>query len=347
VIPDFAASSLWLIALVFGGSAATVWVAGSKLAGYANVLADRTGIGKAFTGLVLLGGVTSLPEAAVSVTAAIDGDAALAINNLLGGVTMQVTILAAADLLVLRAITTVVVQPAVILQGAFGVLMLTVVAVAIGIGDIGVAGVGLASLALVVLTATGVWMAKADENLPGWTPVNRPSPDTPAPPRSSESTRQMRLTGLVGRIAVAGVVVLLAGVLLARTAEAIAEQTGLGSSFVGAVLVAISTSLPEISTVLAAIRLGQYGMAFSDIFGTNLFDIALIFVVDAFYTGQPVLLEVGNFSLFAALLGAAATLVYIIGLIERRDGALPRIGYDSVAVTTLYLCGLVVMYRLR
>ena len=134
----------------------------------------------------------------------------------------------------------------------------------------------------------------------------------------------MRLTGLVGRIAVAGVVVLLAGVLLARTAEAIPEQTGLGSSFVVAVLVAISTSLPEISTVLAAIRLGQYGMAFSDIFGTNLFDIALIFVVDAFYTGQPVLLEVGNFSLFAALLGAAATLVYIIGLIERRDGALPR-----------------------
>jgi cation:H+ antiporter len=60
-----------------------------------------------------------------------------------------------------------------------------------------------------------------------------------------------------------------------------------------------------------------------------------------------VLLAVGNFSLFAALLGAAATLIYMIGLIERRDGALPRIGYDSLAVATLYLCGLLVMYRLR
>ena len=347
MIPDFVALPLWLTAIVFGAAAAVVWLAGSRLAGYANVLADHTGIGKAFTGLVLLGGVTSLPEAAVSVTAAMDGDAALAINNLLGGVTMQVTILAAGDLLVRRAITTVVVQPAVILQGAFGVLMLTIVAAAVAIGEIGFAGVGLGSLTLVVLCATGVWMAKADENLPGWTAVNRPPPDTALPARSPEPAREIRLMALVGRIGVAGVVVLLAGVLLARTGEAVAERTALGSSFVGAVLVAISTSLPEISTVIAAIRLGQYGMAFSDVFGTNLFDIALIFVVDAFYPGQAVLLAVGNFSLFAALLGAAATLIYMIGLIERRDGALPRIGYDSLAVATLYLCGLVVMYRLR
>lgn len=346
MIPDVAALPLWLIVIVFGGAAAVVWVAGSRLAGYANVFADRSGIGKAFTGLVLLGGVTSLPEAAVSVTAAMDGDAALAINNLLGGVTMQVAILAAADLLVRRAITTVVVQPAVILQGAFGVLMLTIVAAAIAIGDIGIAGVGLGSLTLVVLCGTGVWMAKTDESLPGWTAVNRPSPETLLA-QPSEPTPEMRMMGLVGRIAVTGVAVLLAGILLARTGESIAERTALGSNFVGAALVAVSTSLPEISTVVAAIRLGQYGMAFSDIFGTNLFDIALIFVVDAFYQGEAVLLEMGNFSLFAALLGATATLVYMIGLIERRDGALPRIGYDSLAVATLYLCGLVVMYRLR
>ena len=88
MIPDFAALPLGVIVTVFGGAAAVVWVAGSRLAHYANVFADRTGIGKAFTGLVLLGGVTSLPEAAVSVTAAMDGHAALAINNLLGGVTM-------------------------------------------------------------------------------------------------------------------------------------------------------------------------------------------------------------------------------------------------------------------
>lgn len=347
MIPDIAALPLWLIAIVFGGAAAVVWVAGSRLARYANVFADRTGIGKAFTGLVLLGGATSLPEAAVSVTAAMEGHAALAINNLLGGVTMQVAILAAGDLLVRRAITTVVVQPAVILQGAFGVLMLTIVAAVIAIGDVAIAGVGLASLTLVALCGTGVWMAKADENLPGWTAVNRPPPDARRPAQPAEPTREMRLMGLVGRIGVACAAVLLAGILLARTGQSIAERTALGSSFVGAALVAVSTSLPEISTVVAAIRLGQYGMAFSDIFGTNLFDIALIFVVDAFYQGQAVLLTMGNFSLFAALLGAAATLVYMIGLIERRDGALPRIGYDSLAVATLYLCGLVVMYRLR
>jgi cation:H+ antiporter len=88
-------------------------------------------------------------------------------------------------------------------------------------------------------------------------------------------------------------------------------------------------------------------MAFSDIFGTNLFDIALIFVVDLFYPGGSVLRELDQFSIFAALLGAAVTLVYMIGLIERRNGALPRMGIDSLVVVLLYVSGLVVMYRLR
>ena len=344
---DLATLPLIGVVLVFGAAAAVVWLAGSRLARSANTLADRLGIGKAFTGLVLLGGVTSLPEAAVSVTAARDGAAALAVNNLLGGVTMQVAILAAGDLLVGRTITSVVVQPAVILQGAFGVLMLTVIAAAIALGDVALGGVGLASVVLVFLCGFGVWLTRMDENLPAWSAVNRPDDSREANIGSPHSNGSATVSRLFARTATAAVVVLVAGVVLARAGESIAERTPLGSNFVGAVLVAISTSLPEVSTVMAAIRLRQYGMAFSDIFGTNLFDLALIFVVDTFYSGDAVLRDLGSFSLFAALLGAAATLVYMIGLIERRDSALPRIGYDSLAVAALYVAGLVVMFRLR
>jgi cation:H+ antiporter len=71
--------------------------------------------------------------------------------------------------------------------------------------------------------------------------------------------------------------------VVARKGASIAEQTGLGASFVGAVLVAISTSLPEVSTVFSAVRQRQYEMAVSDIVGTNLFDIALVSVIDVVY----------------------------------------------------------------
>ena len=93
--------------------------------------------------------------------------------------------------------------------------------------------------------------------------------------------------------------------------------------------------------------LGRYLMAFSDIFGTNIFDVALIFLIDASYPGGPVLNEVGAFSSFAAVLGIAVTLVYAAGLIERHDRTLLGIGVDSWAVVAIYLSGVGILYSLR
>jgi len=61
-------------------------------------------------------------------------------------------------------------------------------------------------------------------------------------------------------------------------------------------------------------------------FGSNLFDIVLVFVADLVYTGGPVLGEVGRFSTLAALLGIAVTILFLVGLIERRDRTVMRMG---------------------
>ncbi len=122
---DFEQWSLWLLAGVFAASAAVVWAAGSRLAGYVDSISGRTGMGQGFAGMVLLGGITSLPEVAVTATASYGGDAALAVNNLLGGLAMQVAILAVADATIGRdALTSVVAKPGVLLQGALDVLAL-------------------------------------------------------------------------------------------------------------------------------------------------------------------------------------------------------------------------------
>jgi cation:H+ antiporter len=73
------------------------------------------------------------------------------------------------------------------------------------------------------------------------------------------------------------------------------------------VLVAITTSLPEISTTLSAVKLQKYDMALSNIFGTNLFDISLIFIADLFYLKGPVLAELDNFAVISVFLGIAIT----------------------------------------
>ena len=114
-----------------------------------------------------------------------------------------------------------------------------------------------------------------------------------------------------------------------------------------AVLVAISTSLPELSTVLAAARLGLYTMAISDILGTNLFDVALLFLVDAVAGGEPALGSAGRFGAMAGLLGILVTAIFVAGLAERRDRTVLGIGYDSAAVLVTYLSGIAILYSLR
>jgi cation:H+ antiporter len=141
--------------------------------------------------------------------------------------------------------------------------------------------------------------------------------------------------------------ILVSGFLLATAGDAIAEQTGLGASFVGLILGGVSTSFPEVSTTVSAVRLRQYEMAFADAFGMNLFSVMLIFFSDLVYSGPPVLNEAGRFSALSILLSIALTAIYLAGIIERRNWAIAGIGLDSLVVLILYLGGLVLLFHLK
>lgn len=341
----FADISLWLVGTVFAAAAAGVWMAGTRLSRYADGIAREFGIGQALLGVILLGGITSLPEIAVTGSAALGGHAALAVNNLLGGFTMQVTVLALADIATRRhALTATVPDPIVLLQGVLGIILIAVTIAGIGVGDIAFAGAGLWTWGVAALFVYAVRMVAEAHQTPKWQVIGEPSSPEIA---AEDPKRTLSRWQLVLATGIAGLGILVMGYLLATSGEALAERTGLGDSFFGAVFVAISTSLPEISTVLAAIKLGRHVMAVSDILGTNLFDIGAIFVVDLLYPGGAVLNEVGMFSIIAELLGIVVTAIYVVGLIERRDPALFGIGLDSYAVAVIYLGGVAVLYTLR
>jgi cation:H+ antiporter len=141
--------------------------------------------------------------------------------------------------------------------------------------------------------------------------------------------------------------VLAAGTVLAFSADALAAQTALGAGFVGLIFGGIATSLPELSTTVSAVRLKQYEMTFSDAFGTNLASVALLFVADVLYVGEPLLSEVGRFSTFAVLLGTALTAIYLAGLVARPRRPLWRMGIDSLTVLVVSTVGFVILYHLR
>ncbi|KXF77050.1 sodium:calcium exchanger [Paramesorhizobium deserti] len=352
-MPDFTSISLWLNIAIFAGAAASVWFAGVRITGHAETISRKTGIGHAAIGMILLAGVTSLPEIGVTLTASLSGNSSLAINNLFGSIAMQVTVLALVDFTIgHRALTAVVPEPRVMLQGVLNIILLAFVAAGMVVNDVGFFGIGLWAWGCLGLYIASIWLLSREQDRRPWLAARKGKVEQHLleegqAKESEDGAEDLSLSGLIWRTTALALVILVAGYLLSQTGDAIARQTGLGASFVGFVLVAISTSLPELSTALTAARRGLFTLAISDILGTNLINVGLVFVIDAASSGQPVLNTVGSFSIFGALLGIIVTALFLGGLAERRDTTIARIGLDSAIVTIVYLGGLVLLYQLR
>jgi len=343
---DLGTLSLPVNIAVFVSAAAVIWWAGRALTEAADAISEHTGLGSLFLGTLVLGGITSLPEVAVSVSAGLNGAAKLGVNNLLGSIALQVVVLALGDwVLGGRALSFVTGKPVVLLHGLFGAILLIAVAVAVNVGDRAFAAAGVWTLGLFIATFLLLWVVFLEERSErsAWHPTDLPTERD----ISGRASEPLPISIAAWRTVLCAALILAAGYGVSLVGDAIAAQTGLGGSFVGATLLGLTTSLPEISALVAAVRLRRFAMAFGNIFGTNILTIAILFLTDIAYPGAPVLNEVGGFASVAALLGATLTLLYVSGLAERRDKTFGRLGVDSWAVLVVYFAGLGLLYTLR
>lgn len=142
---DFSNLSLPINVAFFSGGALLVWLAGTKLSKYVDLFADRTGMGKAFAGAMLLGGATSLPELATTLTASYSGAAEMAGTNLLGGVVMQLAVLAVIDAFVLRGrpLTLFSPQSSLLMVGVMLIVLVALASASVNSGELfSIGGIG-------------------------------------------------------------------------------------------------------------------------------------------------------------------------------------------------------------
>jgi cation:H+ antiporter len=346
---DFTQLNLLINLGIFAVAAAAVWIAGTRMSNYGDAIIRTSGLGEALTGLIVIALVTSLPEIGVTVTAAFRGNANLAVNNLFGSVAMQLAALAVIDFVIgRRALTTMVPDPNLLLLGALNVLLLAFAAAGMVVGDIAFIGIGLWAWGCLFAYVFALWLLSNSTGRRPWIARENADESNDEPRGEAKSAESKDgLKPIILPAIAAAATILVAGYVLSGTGEAIAEQTGLGSSFVGFVLVAISTSLPEFSSALQAARLGRFSMAISGILGTNMLNVALLFVVDLVSSGPPAMNVIGPFAQFGAILGVVITALFLIGVAERRDRTFFRLGVDSAAVLIAYLGGLIVLYSLR
>ncbi len=344
---EFPAIDLALTLALFAASALAVWVAGARLAFLADALSDRMHLAKSIVGLVFLSTATSLPEIATTLTAAVQDARDLVVNNLFGGIALQTAILAMSDFWARGAITNYPRKANHALEATLLVLMLGLAVVVMAVGEpIAIGGIGLGSVIIGLFYVGALWLLRTYDDATDWVPVDLPNPDPlpfPAPTGLSETTTR----ALFMQAAIASGAILLFGVLLVIGAERIAEQTGLGTGFVGVTLLAAATSLPELTTSITAVRIGAYTLAISNIFGSNLIMLVLVFPADVLYRPGPLLREGQPIALASLGFAILATAIFLTGLLIRRKPRIGRVGLDSVLVMITFSASLLVYYRLR
>lgn len=180
------------------------------------------------------------------------------------------------------------------------------------------------------------------------------APDSQPQPRGSRRTTKENKASKRGVstwragvvFAVAAAATLATGVTIERSGEQFFGNLGLSGVLFGSTVLAVATSLPELSTGITSARMGDFQLAMGDIFGGNAF-LPVLFLPATVLAGAAVLPAAGPSDIYLTALGAMLTVVYMAGLIFRPRTLILRMGVDSVAVIVLYLLGIAGLVALQ
>ncbi|WP_232830605.1 sodium:calcium antiporter [Oceanicella sp. SM1341] len=326
----------WL-ALAFVAAGAVVLGCGLRMTGLADRLADRTGLGEALVGGLLLGAATSLSGTIVSITSALDGRASLAFSNSIGGIAAQTAFLGLADLVFRRAnLEHAAAELTNIFQGLLLMVLLGLPVLALTLPEWTLLGVHPVSLAILLVYLFGLRASRGVREAPMWTPVHTHDTRADTPEEEPAHVARRSTARLAAEFGLLMLAMGLAGWVIARTAAVGTDRLGLSASLVGALLTAVVTSLPELVTTLAAVRRGALQLAVGGIIGGNTFDTLFLTAADISYREGSLYHAVGMQDYFWVAVGLLMTGTLTGGLILRERVGFARIGSESAIMLALY-----------
>jgi cation:H+ antiporter len=298
--------------------------------------------------MIFLAIVTDLPEVAITASGALRNDLSIAIGNILGGIAMQTMVLVVLDASPLNRkapLSCRAASPAIVLEGVLVIAVLAVCIMGTQLpASLGFARITPAESMIAALWVTGIWVIGKMRDV-AWPDDDPQTADietecTPAEKEAGQRSSSGASTArTVAVFAVGAAVTLVCGVVLEITAEAMAAYLGMSGVLFGATVLAAATALPEVSTGLAAVRLGDYRMAVSDVLGGNAF-LPVLFLLGSLLSGHSVLPMAQKTDIYLSALGILLTGVYMTGLIVRPTRQIVRMGVDSFAVLVLYVVGI-------
>ncbi|MGB7875265.1 MAG: hypothetical protein WBL25_12840 [Anaerolineales bacterium] len=305
-----------------------------QLARYGDIIAIRTNLGGMFVGTLLLAGATSLPELLTTINSLSQNVPNLAAGNMFGSNMFNMFMLAILDLTNQnkRILRQVAMKHA--LTAGLAILLIGMAIFFIDINqDWKIGWVGLDSLMLMVVYIGGIRL------------IHGNSPP-PAPIAAKLDPKLPPLWKALLGFGVATAILVAVAPFLVASSTRIAEITGLGTGFVGIVLVGMVTSLPEMVTTISAARLGAYDLAVGNLFGSNVFNMFALGLTDVFLTSGRFIGAIDRNFAIAAMLSLILTTLGLLGNLARLERRLLFIELDGLLLLLVYFSGLWVLYTL-
>jgi cation:H+ antiporter len=335
--------SLGLAIVVFVVSGAVMVKAASALAGYADQIAERMKLSRLFVGTLMLALATSLPELVAEITAARAGAPDLAVGDLLGSSMANMAILAVIDLLYRGKVWPSVelghARVAAVAIALHAIITLTILTRS----DLQLGWLGLTPILVTVFYVVAVtWFRRMPL-------LARPGLEVPKiqmhkPTGWSAEAAERSLAAIWGRFGASALLILASAPIVTLSVKAIADATGIAQTFLGAAVLGITTSLPELIASIAAVRIGSYDMAVGNLFGSNTGNMTILVFSDLAYTGGPILSAVSPtnaLSGIGAILLMAIAVAAIVG--ESEETRISKLEPDAIVLLIAYVITLAVI----
>jgi cation:H+ antiporter len=305
---------------------------GTKLSFYGDKIADLTGMGKAWVGLILMASVTSLPELITGISSvAIVKAPDLAAGDIFGSCVFNLLILSVLDARIKQPLFLMV-KSSHIIAAIFGIILLTTAGMAIYLSDEIPSVLWISSFSFVLFGVylVSIWGIFKYEHA-----ALIEFPPLIIPQTHSHSAE---LKKVIGGYALHALIVIGAAIFLPYFGEHIAAYTGLGNSFFGTVFIAAATSLPELVVSLAALRMGSLDLAVGNLLGSNVFNMFILGIDDAFYREGALFKDISSSHLLSVFVTIIMTAVVGLGLLFKpKKKQLWLLSLDTFIIALLYM----------
>lgn len=321
---------------------AAIVYSGIKLSKYGDIIAEKTHLGRAWIGVVLMASVTSLPELITGISSVtFAGVPDIAVGDVLGSCVFNMLILAFLDALYRPSPISSKAHQGHVLSATFGIFLLTVVCASVFVGRMvpSLGWIGMYSLLIIVIYLIAMRTVFSYEK--------RKIAEFMKEIAEELKYEKISLKDAVIRYIVNASVVIVAALFLPKIGEGIAAVTGLGQTFVGNIFIAVSTSLPEVVVSIAAVRTGSVDLAIGNLFGSNIFNVLILAVDDLFFIRGP-LFSFSNINhTVSALSAIAMTAIAVIGLTYRTEKKKLFLAWDSLSIVIVYVCNVMMLSMLK